>query len=177
VFPLLDRNVAPALTAPIPLKNRDRPTDRGAVGTVPAMASDPKIEHLAKVRMFSALNKKELSLVSKASDVVKVGAGTQIVTEGTVGHEFYLITHGTAEVKRGGRKVATLAPGDYFGEMAILDRGPRSATVVAASDMELIVIGQREFLGVLEQVPAVTHKLLVSMAARHREADTRALSY
>jgi CRP-like cAMP-binding protein len=141
------------------------------------MASDPKLEHLANVRMFSSLNKKELTLISKAADVVNVAAGKEIVTEGTPGHEFYLILNGTAVVKRGGRKVATLGPGDYFGELALLDRGPRSATIVADTPMELVIIGQREFLGVLDQVPAVSLKLLVSMAARLRSADTKAVSH
>lgn len=139
--------------------------------------ADRKIEHLGHVKMFSSLNKKELGLISKASDVVGVKAGTEIVSEGTTGHEFYLILDGSASVKRNGRKVASLAPGSYFGEMALLDRGPRSATVVADTDTELLVIGQREFLGVLDQVPALSHKLLVSMAARLREADTRAVSH
>jgi CRP-like cAMP-binding protein len=61
--------------------------------------------------------------------------------------------------------------------MALLDRGPRSATVVAETEVELVVISQREFMAVLDQVPAVAHKLLVSMAARLRDADTKALSH
>ncbi len=141
------------------------------------MAADRKIEHLAQVKMFSSLNKKELGLVSRASDVVTVPEGTDIVKEGEIGHEFYLILAGTATVRRKGRKLATLQSGDYFGEMALLDRGPRSATVTADGHCELLVIGQREFMSVLDQVPPVAHKLLVNMATRLREADTRALSH
>jgi CRP-like cAMP-binding protein len=141
------------------------------------MPADPKLELLAHVKMFSALNKKELGLISKASDVVTTKAGTEIVTEGSLGHEFYLILTGEATVRRKGRKIATLGPGSYFGEMALLDRGPRSATVVAETEVELVVISQREFMAVLDQVPAVAHKLLVSMAARLRDADTKALSH
>jgi CRP-like cAMP-binding protein len=141
------------------------------------MAADPKLEHLAQVQMFSSLNKKELRLISKAADIADLKAGTEIVTEGTTGHEFYLVLSGEATVRRNGRKVATLGPGSYFGELALLDRGPRSATVVADSDMELVVISQREFMGVLDQVPPVSQKLLASMAARLREADTRAVTY
>jgi CRP/FNR family transcriptional regulator, cyclic AMP receptor protein len=141
------------------------------------MAADRKLEHLQNVKMFSSLNKKELNLVSRAADVVRVKAGTELVTEGTTGHEFYLILEGSATVRRGGKKVASLGSGNYFGEMALLDRGPRSATIVADTDMEVAVIGQREFMGVLDEVPPVAHKLLVSMAARLREADTRAVSH
>ena len=141
------------------------------------MAADRKLDHLSHVQMFSSLNKKELGMISRAADVVKVPAGTEIVTEGTIGHEFYLVMAGEAAVRRNGRKVTTLGPGRYFGELALLDRGPRSATVIAESDMDLVVIGQREFMGVLDEVPAVAHKLLVSMAARLREADTKAVSH
>lgn len=139
--------------------------------------ADKKIDQLGKVKMFSSLNKKELGLVAKASDVITVRAGTDIVKEGDIGHEFYLISRGSAAVKRGGRKVATLGPGNSFGEMALLDRGPRNATVTATEDTELVVLGQREFMAVLDQVPPVAHKLLVAMAARLREADSRAVSH
>jgi CRP-like cAMP-binding protein len=138
--------------------------------------ADPKLELLGNVKMFSVLNKKELRLVGRVADVVTVSDGAEIVAEGTIGHEFYLVIEGTATVRRGGRKVASLGPGQYFGELALLDKGPRSATVVADGDVELAVIGQREFFALLDEVPAVAHKLLVSMAARLREADTKMLS-
>jgi CRP/FNR family transcriptional regulator, cyclic AMP receptor protein len=141
------------------------------------MAADKKLDHLAQVKMFSSLNKKELRLIAQDSDVITVRAGSEIVKEGQIGHEFYLILDGQATVKRNGRKIATLSTGDYFGEMALLDRGPRSATVVADTDCELLLIGQREFMAVIDAVPPVAHKLLVSMAARLREADNRAVSH
>src|SRR5690242_7241063 len=141
------------------------------------MPADPKIQHLSQVQMFSSLNKKELGLIARAADVVTVKPGTEIVTQGTPGHEFYLVMSGQATVRRNGRKVATLGPGAYFGELALLDRGPRSATVVAETDVEQAVISQRECLGVLSEVPSVSLKLLTSMAARLREADNKALSH
>jgi CRP-like cAMP-binding protein len=140
------------------------------------MAVDPKIEHLSKVQMFSSLNKRELRLLAKAADVFTLKAGTEIVTEGSPGHEFYLVLSGRAVVRRHGRKIATLGPGQYFGELALLDRGPRSATVTAETDVELAIISQREFFGILNQVPALAQKLLVSMAGRLREADSKAFS-
>jgi CRP/FNR family transcriptional regulator, cyclic AMP receptor protein len=141
-----------------------------------AMPADPKVDLLSHVKMFSSLNKKELRLISRTSEVVKAPAGTTLVTEGSIGHEFYLVLSGQATVRRNGRKVATLGPGQYFGELAILDRGPRSATVSAETDVELVVLGQREFMGVLAEVPPVAHKLLVSMAGRLRAADSKAVS-
>jgi CRP-like cAMP-binding protein len=139
--------------------------------------ADKKLDYLGKVKMFSSLNKKELGLVSRATEVVNVPAGAEIVKEGQVGHEFFLIVKGQASVKRGARKVATLGPGSYFGEMALLDKGPRTATIVADEPTELIVLGQREFMAVLDQVPPVAHKLLVGMAGRLRDADSKAVSH
>jgi CRP/FNR family cyclic AMP-dependent transcriptional regulator len=141
------------------------------------MAKDSKLEHLAQVRLFSACNNKELALIGRASDEIRVPAGKVLVQEGTIGYEFYLILEGQAVVKRGGKKVTTLGPGQYFGELSLLDRQPRSATVEAGTDMTVLVLGKREFSGVLDEVPALAHKLLAAMAARLREADTKAFSH
>ena len=137
------------------------------------MAKDSKLDHLAQVRLFSALSKKELTMIGRASDEVKVPAGKVIVEEGSPGHEFFLILSGTAAVKRNNRKIATLGTGQYFGEMALLDRGPRSASIAAETDMTLLVLGQREFSGLLDEIPGLAHKILSTMAARLREADSK----
>ena len=121
---------------------------------------------LAQVRLFSAFNKKELALIARASDEVSVPAGKELVREGTPGHEFFLILSGEASVRRNGRKVVTLGSGQYFGELALLDRGPRTATVVAETPMELLVLGQREFSSLLDDMPSLAHTLLKSLARR-----------
>ncbi|MGH9098346.1 MAG: cyclic nucleotide-binding domain-containing protein, partial [Acidimicrobiales bacterium] len=97
-----------------------------------------------------------------------------LVEEGTIGREFFLIVDGEANVTRDGRKVARLGPGAYFGELALLDRRPRSASVISDTDMEVLVLSQRQFNGVLDLVPAIAHKLLMAMAARLRESDAKA---
>ena len=79
-------------------------------------------------------------------------------------------------MRRNNRKVATLGPGQYFGEMALLDRRPRSATVTSDTEMKLLVLGQRQFNGVLDAVPALSRKMLAAMATRLREADDRAMA-
>ena len=124
--------------------------------------------------MFSTCSRKDLQKLGKASDEIEVKQGKVLVEEGKPGHEFFLIEDGTAEVRRNNRKVATLARGQFFGELSLLDRGPRSATVIANTDMTLVVLGQREFLGVIDEVPAMAHKLLAALAGRLREADTAA---
>ena len=102
--------------------------------------------------------------------------GRILVEEGTIGREFFLIVDGEAAVSRNGRRLATLGPGQYFGELALLDRRPRSATVISDTEMLLLVLGQRQFNGVLDAVPALSRKLLAAMATRLREADSRVAS-
>ena len=126
--------------------------------------------------MFSTCSRKDLQKLGKASDEIEVKQGKVLVEEGKPGHEFFLIEDGTAEVRRNNRKVATLARGQFFGELSLLDRGPRSATVIANTDMTLVVLGQREFLGVIDEVPAMAHKLLAALAGRLREADSAAVA-
>ncbi len=141
------------------------------------MARDSKLDQLSQVRLFSAFNKKELGLIARASDEISVPAGKELVKEGSPGHEFFLILEGECSVRREGRHIATLKDGDYFGELALLDRAPRNATVVSETEASLLVLGQREFNGVLDEVPVLAHKMLTIMAARVREADARAATH
>ena len=141
------------------------------------MARDSKIDQLSQVRLFSAFNKKELGLIARASDEVSVPAGKELVKEGSPGHEFFLILEGECSVRREGRHIATLKDGDYFGELALLDRAPRNATVVSETEASLLVLGQREFNGVLDELPVLAHKMLTIMAHRLREADARAATH
>ena len=134
-------------------------------------------DQLANVPLFSALSKRDLQRVAKASDEVAIEAGRTLVEQGRTGHEFFLILEGEAVVRRNNRKVATLGPGQHFGELAILDRGPRSASVIAETDMRVLVLGQREFVGVLDSIPGMASKLLTTMAQRLREADSRAVGH
>lgn len=131
---------------------------------------------LALVPLFSALSKHDLQQVDRAADRIEVEAGRELVTEGRTGREFFLILEGTAVVRRNGRKIAALGPGQFFGELSLLDKGPRTATVVAETDMKLLVLGQREFGGLIDGVPGMAAKLLQGLAHRLREADAKTVS-
>jgi CRP/FNR family cyclic AMP-dependent transcriptional regulator len=137
---------------------------------------DVKLEHLGRTWLFSGCNKKELGLIGRASDEVEVDAGRLLCEEGKPGFEFFLILDGRAGVSRSGRKIATLRRGQYFGELSLLDRKPRSATVTSETPMQLLVLDQRQFDGIMDQVPGLAHKLLTAMADRLREADAKALN-
>jgi CRP/FNR family cyclic AMP-dependent transcriptional regulator len=136
---------------------------------------DAFIDHLARVPLFSACSKKDLQLVAKRAEDVKVDAGKLLVSEGDTGTEFFVIVDGNATVRKHGRKVAELGPGGFFGELALLERAPRNATVKAETPMELVVLGQREFAGIIDDVPEFAHKLLAGLARRLRQADSEAV--
>jgi CRP-like cAMP-binding protein len=138
------------------------------------MATHPNARDLSSIWLFSECTAREQRTIAKALDEVTVPAGRVIVEEGTLGREFYLIVSGTAVVKRNGRKVATLGAGQHFGELALLDRLPRNATVVSETELDVLVLGQREFNGLLETTPSIARKLMAAMAGRLREHDRTA---
>jgi CRP/FNR family cyclic AMP-dependent transcriptional regulator len=134
---------------------------------------DTYLEHLSKVPMFAACSRKELQQVGRTAEDVTFKAGTELITEGKVGREFFVIFDGKARVSRNGKDIATLGPGDYFGELALLDRAVRNATVTAMTDMEALVLEERAFRGMLQEIPTMTTKLMVGMARRLHDLDSR----
>ena len=134
---------------------------------------DEILDHLTKVPLFSACSKKDLALVARHSEHLTVQAGTEMTTEGRVGYEFFVIIDGKATVTRGGKQVNVLGPGDSFGELSLLDRAPRNATVTAETDIDALILGQREFSGLLDIVPTLAHKLLVGLARRIHAMDAQ----
>ena len=138
------------------------------------MAREEYLNHLASVPLFSGCTTKELREIAKATVELTLEEGKEFVTQGDVGREAFVIVEGTAEVVRGGEVIATLGPGDCVGELALLDHGPRTASVRAATPLTVLVLGPREFSGLLDEVPALTHKILASLASRMRELDSKA---
>jgi CRP/FNR family transcriptional regulator, cyclic AMP receptor protein len=136
--------------------------------------SDSFVETLATVPLFSACSKKELQLVAKSADQVSYPAGRAVVTEGAAGTEFFVILEGQARVERHGKQVATLGPGGFFGDLALLDRAPRNASVIADSELAVAKLGQRAFDALLDH-PGFSKKLLAGLARRLREQDARNL--
>jgi CRP-like cAMP-binding protein len=129
------------------------------------------LEQLAAVPLLSSFSKRELTKVARAADEVHVPAGRMVVEQGHVGHECFVILSGDASVTVDGKEIATFGPGDHFGELALLDGGPRTATVTATSELDLLVLGQRQFLGLLEELPALGRKMLATLAGQIRALD------
>ena len=154
---------------------RDQPggAARGSVCCA-VMAREEYLNHLASVPLFSGCTTKELRDIAKATVELTLDQGKEFVTQGDVGREAFIIVDGTAEVTRSGQTIGQLGPGDCVGELALLDHGPRTATVTATTPLTVLVLGPREFSGLLDEVPTLTHKILAALAARVRELDTRA---
>lgn len=132
-------------------------------------------DRLAKVSLFSSLSKRDLQRIASHATSHHAFAGEELTREGRPGYEFFVIGEGRAVVRRKGRKVASLKKGDFFGELALLDRVPRNATVVAETDMELWVLDGREFGAVLREVPEIAVKILAVLARRLSAADAKAI--
>src|SRR5687768_10499585 len=107
--------------------------------------ADQFVALLGSVPLFARCSRKDLAEIARFVDEIEVEEGRELITEGDVGHEAFIVVDGTASVTRAGTEVATIGPGAVFGEMALIDRAPRNASVVATSPLRLIVIGKREF--------------------------------
>jgi CRP-like cAMP-binding protein len=128
-------------------------------------------EHLATVPVFQGVSKKQLRLISQLATARAEPAGAVLIQEGEIGHEFLVVVEGQIEVSQGGRVISEHGPGSYVGEIALLEQRPRTATVVAKTAVKLEVIGQREFAGLLQEVPELSETVKATAAA-HRLADT-----
>jgi CRP/FNR family transcriptional regulator, cyclic AMP receptor protein len=127
--------------------------------------------HLASVPLFAGCSKKELAAILKATDEIELADGAALTHQDEQAREAFVLVSGKAVVHRNGRKVAELGPGDSVGELGLLDRGVRTATVVADGPVRVLVIGPREFAALLDEVPSIARKLMQSMSSTIRELD------
>jgi CRP-like cAMP-binding protein len=132
-----------------------------------------KVELLRNVPLFSGLSAKELMSLSRLMDEVELKPGTVIIREGNTGGEFFIVIEGTIEVKRRNRRLARLGPGDYLGEIALIDHGPRTATAICETSTRLLVLASREFHSMLASDPRIENKILRTLAARVRDMSPK----
>ena len=129
------------------------------------------LEHLRNVSLFQSCSQKDLEKIAKAGDEITMPAGSLIVDQGQTGREAFVVLEGTVLVKRNGKRLGSFGPGTVVGELSLLDHGPRTATVTCESDCTLLLLDQRHFMAVVDDVPALAHKLLASLAGRIRDLD------
>ncbi len=135
------------------------------------MADRDLVQKLGKVPLFAGCSTREIGVIANAAKVTTHDEGSVLAREGDAGVGLFVILEGTAQVSVGGRRRGTLGVGDFFGEIALLDRGPRSATVTATSGIRTAVITEWVFRGLLQQHPSMAIKTLEVLAARVRSAD------
>ena len=132
-----------------------------------AVKTDPT-ESLRRVPLFAGMDKKELDLVARLLKEQPYSAGSIIVKSGSGGHGLYIIKEGRVTVVREGQAVATLGPGQFFGEISVLDGGPRTADVRADTDTVCLTLISWEVKPLLMEAPTITYKMLLEMVKRLR---------
>jgi CRP/FNR family transcriptional regulator, cyclic AMP receptor protein len=131
------------------------------------------IELLRSVWLFERCSNSELASLQKIATPLDLPAGKVLTTEGEIGREFFVIVSGSAEATRGGVTIGTLGAGSFLGEMALLDRKPRTATVTTLEPSTVLVITAGAFSSLVDTVPSVDRKMLVVLAERLREVEAR----
>jgi len=130
------------------------------------LGKDAKVELLKKVPLFSKLDKEGLQHVAHIADEIDLPAGKEMATEGDRGREFFVLLKGEAEVTKGGRQINTMNEGDFFGEIALVTKMPRTATVTAKGDVDVLVITERAFDELLKNEPAIGRAVAEALAER-----------
>jgi len=136
-----------------------------------ATHTDLKLELLKRTPLLAGLGRKELEAVGMLVDEIDVPAGRALMREGDAGREFFVLVDGAVGIVRGGTRIRTIAPGDFFGEIALLAEGPRTATATTDSDSTLLVLGHREFHSLMDQFPAIRTCVLEALATRIRNLE------
>jgi CRP/FNR family transcriptional regulator, cyclic AMP receptor protein len=130
------------------------------------LRKDTKLELLKGVPLFSRCSKKELAEIAQIADEIDLAEGKELTKEGGRGREFFVLVEGNADVKRKRRKIGTLGPGDFLGEIALVTKTPRTATVTTTSPVRALVVSEQNFRRLLERSPDVQIKVLEALAER-----------
>jgi len=136
--------------------------------------TDQKLELLKSTPLLAELNRHELEEVGRLADEVDVPAGRVLMREGDSGQEFFVIIDGQVRIERGGNVLRTLGPGDFFGEVALLSEGPRTATATTETPAQMLVLAHREFHSLMSQFPSIQTSVLNCLATRLRRLEPEA---
>jgi CRP/FNR family transcriptional regulator, cyclic AMP receptor protein len=126
---------------------------------------------LSHVPLFANLSRRQLNQLAERADEVRFRSGADVIREGDLGEALFVILEGEAKVTRGGRKLAVLEPGDFFGEVSLFDRGPRTATVTAQTPLATVRIFRKGFMKLVESDPKMAEQILIELAGRLRSVE------
>jgi CRP-like cAMP-binding protein len=130
------------------------------------LRKNAKLELLRSIPLFSGCSKRELEQIGAIADETAVPEGRTLIEQDRPAHEFFALIDGTADVRRNGRKISTMSGGDFFGEIALIAKAPRTATVTTTSPVRLLVIRGRDFDRVLTEAPSIAVKILRELGGR-----------
>jgi CRP/FNR family transcriptional regulator, cyclic AMP receptor protein len=131
-----------------------------------ALRKNAKIEALKRVPLFARCSKKELGEIAQIADEIDLPEGKVLTKEGASGREFFVLMDGSAEVRKKRRRIGTLGPGDFLGEIALVTKTPRTATVKTTTPVRALVVSEQNFRRLLEHTPQVQIKVLEALAER-----------
>jgi CRP/FNR family transcriptional regulator len=140
-----------------------------------AMASDEKLELLKTVPLFAMCNPREVERLGMLVEEVDLPAGRVLFSQGDTAQELFIIVSGQVRVERDGTVLANSGPGEFFGEIALVAGGPRTATATCVTDCRLLVLGRREFHSLMDEFPGLKLRVLETLAKRVRALDTAAV--
>ena len=129
---------------------------------------DPKVDRLGRVPLFAGVSRRELEFVASRVDEVSLKPGQTVITEGQPTEAFFILESGHVQVTRGGKPVNRLGPGDFFGEIGMLDRGPATATVVTDGPVEAMVLSHTQFRDAIKANDNLALQVIAAMAKRLR---------
>lgn len=137
------------------------------------MARDEKLDLLQRIPLFSGLDRRRMERLGMLADEVDVPAGKVLMRQGESGSDMMVVVRGSVAVERDGNRLNTLGPGDFFGEIALVDGGPRTATITAEEPTTLLVITHRDFHSMMDEFPEVAAQVMNALAnrVRHLEPD------
>ena len=153
----------------LPFSDLDESKD--TLAGAPEMSDDARIRHLQRVPLFAGFNEDELRRVAQLSRVAEIPAGTTVTQIGSPGDSFFIIIDGAVAVRTPIGQGSELRPGDFFGEMSLLDGEPRSATIVATTDLRLLIVDRSHFWRLLDEIPDLVRRMLTILSRRVRRLE------
>jgi CRP-like cAMP-binding protein len=133
--------------------------------------TDTKAELLRHIPLFKACNPHALAEIGQLADEVDVPDGYTLIREGTFGEQFILIVEGRVRIDRGGKTIRTMGPGEFLGEIALIDKGRTTATATTEGPAKLFILGHQAFNSLLDQSPAVRLDIMTALANRVRQLE------
>jgi len=133
-----------------------------------SLVPDPKVDRLAQVPLFKALSKRDLEFLASRIDEVSLRPGQTVIREGQSTESFFIVVSGNVNVTRAGKPAARLGPGDFFGEIGMLDQGPATATVVTEGPVDAMVLSHAQFRDAIKANEGLALQVIAAMAQRLR---------